>query len=177
MACDSKCLEKPRELIVCLAEGLKMFWEIKDTDCQYRCDLDKKLEMARYNIKNGLVDIENMEPETFGEKGFQSPEELLNWLILNRPEEELVLSHGDYCLPNIFIENGKISGFIDLGKTGWADKYQDIALCYRSLKHNFNGDYGGKKYEGYDPNLLFKELGIDPNWDKIHYYILLDELF
>lgn len=29
--------------------------------------------------------------------------------IQNKPKEELVLSHGDLCHPNIFINGGKIS--------------------------------------------------------------------
>ena len=58
-----------------------------------------------------------------------------------------------------------------------ADKWQDIALCYRSLKHNKNGLYGGGQYEGVSPDLLFDRLTIQPDWDKIRYYILLDELF
>lgn len=102
---------------------------------------------------------------------------LLSWLEANRPEEELVLSHGDFCLPNIFLEKEKLSGFIDLGRMGLADKWQDIALCYRSLKHNFEGYYGGKVYEGFDPDILFEALGIEPDWQKLNYYILLDELF
>ena len=55
--------------------------------------------------------------------------------------------------------------------------FDDIALCYRSLKHNFDGTYGGKVYEDFNPELLFEKLGIEPDWDKLKYYILLDELF
>ncbi len=45
---------------------------------------------------------------------------------------------GAYCLPNIFMKDNKVSGYIDLGRGGLADKYQDIALCYRSLLHNYS---------------------------------------
>ncbi|MBQ5323467.1 MAG: hypothetical protein J6J07_08525, partial [Oscillospiraceae bacterium] len=63
------------------------------------------------------------------------------------------------------------------GRMGIADRYQDIALCYRSLHHNFSGIYGGKPYSGYDESMLFEALGIKPDFEKIRYYILLDELF
>ena len=92
------------------------------------------------------MDVDNEEPTTFGEGGFRDPEHLLMWLEENRPAFEPVLSHGDYCLPNIFLENGTLKGFIDLGRAGIGDKWNDIALCYRSLKHNFDGTYGGKVY-------------------------------
>ncbi|MCR5376743.1 MAG: phosphotransferase [Lachnospiraceae bacterium] len=52
----------------------------------------------------------------------------------------------------------------------------DIALGYRSLRHNADGTYG-KFYEGVNPDELFVKLGIEPDWEKIRYYILLDELF
>ena len=177
MSCDKLYLTRPQELTQILATGLKMLWDINILKCTYNFSLNKKLEMARYNVEHNLVDVDNVEPDTFGENGFESPKHLLDWLEHNRPEEDFVFSHGDYCLPNIFIEDGKISGFLDLGKTGCADRYQDIALCYRSLKDNFEGTYGGGIYEGFDPDSLFTELGIEPDWDKIKYYILLDELF
>ena len=177
MACDESYLKRPQELTEILAAGLKMLWQTDISKCTYNFSLNKKLEMARYNVEHDLVDVDNVEPDTFGEKGFQSPEHLLDWLKHNRPEEDIVLSHGDFCLPNIFIEDGKIRGFLDLGKTGCADRYQDIALCYRSLKGNYEGKYGGGTYEGFDPDSLFDKLEIEPDWDKIKYYILLDELF
>ena len=102
---------------------------------------------------------------------------LLNWLVDNKPKKELVLSHGDFCLPNIFINNDKISGFIDLGRIGIGDKWNDIALCYRSLKWNAQGRYGGNGYPKLTPDMLFDALEIEPNFEKIEYYTLLDELF
>ena len=103
---------------------------------------------------------------------------MLKWLKENQPKNfEPVLSHGDFCLPNVFFQNNEFSGLIDLGETGVADKYQDIALCYRSLKHNFGGVYGGKVYKDFNPDLLFEKLEITPDWEKIRYYTLLDELF
>jgi len=80
-------------------------------------------------------------------------------------------------MPNLFLNKDRFSGFIDLGNCGIADKYQDIALCYRSLLHNFAGVYTGKAYPKLDEEMFFKELGIEPDWEKIRYYILLDELF
>ena len=65
----------------------------------------------------------------------------------------------------------------ELGSTGVGDKWNDIALCYLILKHNFDGTYGGKIYPDFDPDMLFVALGIEPNWEKINFFILLDELF
>ena len=177
MSCDTYYLEHPQILLEGLACGLKMLWDVDITDCPCTRNLDVELKEARRRVQNGLVDMDNVEPTTFREGGFESPNHLLEWLENNRPTVEPVLSHGDYCLPNIFLENGQIKGFIDLGNAGIGDKWNDIALCYRSLKHNFNGTYGGKVYEEVNPDLLFEILGIEPDWEKIKYYTLLDELF
>lgn len=154
-----------------------MLWDVDIADCPGIINLDKKLEMARYNVEHNLVDMDNVRSDTFGKDGFENPKALLEWLIENRPEEELVLSHGDLCLPNIFFKDNEVSGFIDLGKICVADRYQDIAICYRSLINNFKGIYGGEAREGLDTDKFFEKLGVEPDWEKIRYYILLDELF
>lgn len=180
MACFHDYMKNPAVLCKLLADGLKMLWSIDVSDCPSDQRLSHKLIKAGYNIENGLVDLDNVEPDTFSEKGFQNPTELLQWLYENKPEEELVLSHGDYCLPNIFGIHDEVTGYIDLGRAGIADKWCDIAICYRSLSHNYSGKYkyhGNNTYSDYDELLLFRELGIKPNWEKIRYYILLDELF
>ena len=177
MSCDTYYLEHPQMLLEALASGLKMLWEVDVTDCPVVRDVDAVLKEARERVEKDLVDVEDAEPTTFGDGGFENPEQLLEWLENHRPAFEPVLSHGDYCLPNVFLENGQIKGFIDLGRAGVGDKWNDIALCYRSLKHNFDGTYGGKVYEDFNPDMLFEKLGIEPDWKKIKWYLLLDELF
>ena len=177
MSCDTYYLEHPQILLEALVTGLKMLWEVDATDCPVVRDVDVVLEEARKQVENDWVDLENVEPTTFGEGGFESPKQLLEWLENHRPSFEPVLSHGDFCLPNIFLEDGQVKGFIDLGRTGVGDKWNDIALCYRSLKHNFDGTYGGKVYEDFNPDMLFEKLGVEPDWEKIKWYLLLDELF
>ncbi len=169
MACDEFYLQHPKELIHLLVEGLKIIWTVDISNCPYNNDLDNKLRLAEYRVKNNLC-TDDVEPDTYGENGFKDSKELFNWLASNKPEERLVFSHGDYCLPNVFIKNGGISGFIDLGRAGTADKWQDIALCVRSIEHNFGMNKGYIKQ-------FFEELNIEPNWEKVRYYILLDELF
>ena len=177
MACSEHYLEHPKVLLKALAEALNMMWSLDISDCPNIRDLDAELAEGKYRVENGLVDVEDAEPTTFAEGGFESPAHLLQWLEENRPEQELAFSHGDFCLPNVLFVDGKVSGFIDLGDAGVGDKWRDIALCYRSLKHNFDGTFGGKVYEDFNPDMLFEALGIEPDWEKLNYYILLDELF
>lgn len=179
MACDDEYMNNPEQLTTMLAEGLRMLWKVDVRNCPYIWNLEKKLKQATFAVEHNLVDVNNVEPDTFGENGFKSPHHLLEWLEKNRPDEDdPVFSHGDMCLPNIFAYGSKITGFIDFGRAGIADRWQDIALCYRSLIHNFEGRYnGGHQYKGFSPDMLFEKLGIEPDREKLRYYILLDELF
>ena len=177
MSCDDYYMSRPKELCQYLAQALKLLWSVDISECPRRITLDDEFKEARYRVENNLIDVDDAEPETYGPDGFENPSALLEWLEANRPTFEPVLSHGDFCLPNIFIDGNKLGGFIDLGDTGVADKWCDIALCYRSLKHNADGTWGKKVYSDFKPELFFEALEIEPDWDKIRYYILLDELF
>ena len=177
MSCDEYYLERPKELLSLLAQALRLLWSIDVSGCPRERSIDAELEEAKYRVENHLVDLDNAEPDTFGEGGFADPQALLEWLHDHKPEYDPVLSHGDFCLPNLFIENGHVSGLIDLGETGVGDRWRDIALCWRSLKHNFDGTYGGKVYPDFDPDLLFDALGIEPDREKLRFSLLLDELF
>jgi len=172
MAYDNFYLDNSDILLSLLTKAFQMIWSVDITDCPRIKDIDTKLKEARYRVENGLIDL-----NSFDVKGFSNPTELLLWLENNKPDYEPVFSHGDLCLPNIFFEGNDIKGFIDLGDSGISDKWFDIALCYKSLKNNFNGTFGGKIYPNFNPNKLFEFLHIQPNMEKIHYYILLDELF
>lgn len=146
VTCDESYMTQPEVLVRILADGLKKLWSMDTTGCPVENRLAEQLEQAAANVRDGLVDVEDAEPETFAEGGFKDPEELLAWLIAHQPEEELVLTHGDYCLPNVFGEGDEFRGLIDLGRMGVADRWRDIALCYRSLCHNSDGSYGGPVY-------------------------------
>ena len=179
MLCEMEYLKHPEIVIDLVAQGIKMMWEIDISSCPCNASrLTQRLKAAEHNVRNGLVDIENTEPETFGPGGFNGPEELLEWLKNNRPPEDIVLTHGDFCLPNIFAKGKDITGFIDLGKMGPADRWQDIAIAIRSLDHNFDGRYtDGKRIFDFKPQMLLDALDIEFDEEKYRYYILLDELF
>lgn len=176
MSCDPLWMNQPGILAEKLAEALWMLWNIPADGCPCDQSLDHKLTLASQRVNKGLCDPDQVDPATYGAGGFKNPEQLLCWLQDNRPEPDPVLSHGDFCLPNILISDDGRPGFIDLGRAGVSDRYQDIALCWRSMRDNFNGHYG-PVYPGFYPELLFDALGMKPDWDRLHYYRLLDELF
>jgi len=177
MSCSSHYMNRPLELMALLANGMKLLWSVDTTGCPKIRSLDDMLKEAAFRVENGLVDMDNVDPDTFGPNGFRDSKALLDWLVTNKPAEDWALTHGDYCLPNLFLKDGAVSCFIDLGDTALSDRWRDIALCWRSMNSNFAGAYGGPVYDNPEPERLFRELGIQPDWDKIRWHILLDELF
>lgn len=177
MLCDPSVLEKPEKLLTLAAEGLHRLWQTDVSGCPASRMLADRLQLARRRVETGLCSTEDAEPGTYGSAGFASPEKLLCWLERNRPDEEPVLTHGDCCLPNLFADENGFCGFIDLGRSGVGDKWQDIALLYRSTCHNYDGSYGYTARARCPADRLFDALGVQRDEEKLRYYILLDELF
>jgi len=48
--------------------------------------------------------------------------------------------HGDFCLPNIILDNWKFSTFIDVGLAGVGDKHIDLYWVLWSLNYNLGTD-------------------------------------
>ena len=178
MLCAPELMREPQTVISLAAECLRLLWSVDISGCPCRVSrLEERLKTARCRVESGLVGMEDAEEGTYGPNGFRDPAELLEWLEKNRPSEDLVLTHGDCCLPNLFAENGHISGLIDLGKMGPADRWQDVAICLRSLRANFTGRYGGEYlYPDFSPRMLLDLLDLPMDENKLRYYILLDEL-
>ncbi|OAS89466.1 APH(3') family aminoglycoside O-phosphotransferase [Metabacillus litoralis] len=153
------------QLMKLLAIGVKMMHGISIKDCPFNEKLEKKVEEARRRVKNGLVDEEDFDEKRSG----KTAKQLFQDLIIKKPvNEELVFTHGDYCLPNIIMDNDKVSGFIDMGRAGVADRHQDLALAIRSIRYNFG--------EEMVPFFL-NEYGYEADETKIEYYQLLDEFY
>ena len=161
-----ECDLSPSVYINYMVRALNELQSIDIKDCPFESNVTFRLNELRYLLDNNLADINinNWEEST----EFSSSEELYKWLCNNKPKEDFVFSHGDLCGSNILIENNEI-GYIDLGRAGKADKWYDIAFCVREITDWENKE----KYI----NEFFTLLEIEPDWDKINYYILLDELF
>lgn len=161
-------------IIECLVRALHQWWSIDITSCPTHYSLQSKLEHAYSNIINHQIDIEHANDETYHELGFKDPYDLYDWLLQHQPKEDAVVSHGDFTFENIVVNDNEI-GFIDLGKFGISDRWQDIALAYRGLCYHFD-----LKIDVYQQHRIkrkfFKKLGIRMNRKKLKYYILLDEL-
>lgn len=130
-------LENPERLCDRMAEALRQLHErpvhgvpVSDRTAAY-------LATARRNYENGMFDL-SLFPDNFG---FRTPEEA--WQVVERYGHTLetnVLIHGDYCLPNILLKDWRLSGFIDLGNAGVADRHIDIFWGIWTLYFNLKTD-------------------------------------
>ena len=173
--CKPDVMNHPALLLDCMAEALHLLWAIPVADCPFERTVADTLFHAEEAIRSGRFDSSDCEPETFGPGGFEDPKALLEWLKGNIPPQDRVVTHGDFCLPNLFTDGKGFAGFIDVGRAGAGDCWMDLALGWRSLKHNSDGHYG-KVYPNIDPDDLFRAAGVPKDEEKLRYYILLDEL-
>lgn len=69
------------------------------------------------------------------------------------------LLHGDYCLPNILLQNWKFTGFIDLGAGGMGDRHIDLFWGVWSLFFNLKTDAWGDRFlDAYGRDKIDKDI-------------------
>lgn len=64
-------------------------------------------------------------------------------------EEDLVFTHGDYCLPNVLFTDGKLTGFIDLGFAGVGDRYLDFVSASWTIQRNLGEEWISPFFHAY----------------------------
>jgi aminoglycoside phosphotransferase len=70
-----------------------------------------------------------------------------------------VLIHGDYCLPNVLVEAGRLAGLVDVGRAGLGDPRDDLAAGLWTLHYNFGPGRGPEFLDAYGaPAMTEKEI-------------------
>jgi aminoglycoside phosphotransferase len=60
-----------------------------------------------------------------------------------------VVIHGDYCLPNVLMQDGKLSGLLDVGQAGLGDPREDLAAGVWTLQYNFGAGHARDFLDAY----------------------------
>jgi aminoglycoside phosphotransferase len=60
-----------------------------------------------------------------------------------------VLIHGDYCLPNLLVYEGRLSGLVDLGQSGLGDPRDDLGAGLWTLQYNYGKGFARDFLDAY----------------------------
>ena len=156
----------PAEKIRVLASALRQLHSLDVSACLFDHRLETKIAQARARMNAGIVDEDDFDAARLG----RPAQDLFRELLESRPKtEDLVVTHGDACLPNFMIDGKFFSGYIDCGRLGIADRHQDMALACGSIERNF----GVERV----PEFLIAYGNFELYHEKVAYYRLLDEFF
>lgn len=149
-----------------IAKGLQIFHALPMGGCPNEVDIDKMIQHAKERLEQGLINDENFDVRW----RHKSPYELFEDVKRLMPKKvDKVVTHGDYCLPNVLINNCELSGFVDLGSAGINDRYYDLAAVSWSISYNFGAKWVPFFFENYGIN--YDEI----DRERILFYQMLNE--
>lgn len=150
-----KYLDNPSLLCDTLAQLLRQLHDESIHGCPAADLTVQRLGLAEKNYRTGQYD-KSMFPDNWG---FSTPEEAWNTVLQNGKYLKTdTLVHGDYCLPNVLLDNWKFSGFIDLGGAGVSDRHFDLFWGIWSLSFNLKtNDYCDRFLDAYGRNCIETE--------------------
>ena len=130
---EAEYLRDPKRLSQTFGELLRQLHEMPTAGCPIPNRTEQYLHTAREHYRLGQYDRSHF-PDSFG---YQSPEEAFRVVSTQgKYLQQDVLLHGDYCLPNVILDNWQFSGFVDVDSGGVGDRHIDLFWGIWSL--NFN---------------------------------------
>jgi kanamycin kinase len=140
-------LADPGALVPILAEGLRRFHQAPADECPFPFGLEVALAQVGRRLRAGLITTADLHPE----HAHLSPAAAVDELERLLPDgEDLVVCHGDYCLPNVLISGGAATGFVDVGRLAVADRWLDIAIGSWSTTWNLGPGWEDSFFASYE---------------------------
>ncbi|WP_169172395.1 aminoglycoside 3'-phosphotransferase [Bifidobacterium oedipodis] len=130
-------MEQPERLVELMAERLTLLHTMPTDGCPVPNHTSRYLTRAEAGQRIGRAD-----PSFFTNMfGLASLDEIRR--VIDERRQLLhtdTLLHGDYCLPNIILDNWQFSGFVDLDSGGVGDRHVDVFWALWTLRFNFHTD-------------------------------------
>ena len=140
-------LANPKKLCDTIAYRLRELHELDFTGCPVMNKTEIYIATVNQNYRTGNYDKSHF-PDSFG---YRSADEA--YAVFCKGKGELksdTLLHGDYCLPNILLDNWRFSSFIDVGNGGVGDRHIDIFWGAWTLMFNLGTDkYRERFFDAY----------------------------
>jgi streptomycin 3"-kinase len=159
------------ELVASFARALRAVHELPVESCPFERSLASTITQAEDVVRRGAVNPDFLREDL----QVVAPAELLKRIHAQAAEVgalaagDLVVCHGDACLPNFLFdpETLELTGVIDVGRLGVADRYTDLALVNAQLDDVWSVDGSG----------FFTAYGVSyPDAYRLDFYLLLDPL-
>jgi aminoglycoside 3'-phosphotransferase II len=158
--------EQPAVKVRCLAEALVNLHALAIETCPFDETLAVKLSRAQANVQAGIVDELDFDTDHRGLRA----EQLFDQVRTLVPQsEDIVVAHGDASLPNFMLDRGLFTGFVDCGRLGRSDRYQDLAICCRSIESNLGAAWIAPFLRTYGLPAVDEK--------RMRFYRMLDEFF
>ena len=149
-------LDDPVRLCDTTAQLLRTLHEMPAEGCPIPNRTAEYLETARQNYLTRKYDA-SLFPDNWGYTGAEEA-----WAVIEDLGKYLktdTLLHGDYCLPNIMLENWRFSGFIDVDQGGIGDKHMDLFWGIWSLGFNLKTNaYRDRFLDAYGRDAVEEEM-------------------
>jgi kanamycin kinase len=153
---SAKYLEQPKRLAELLGERLRLLHSLNYLGCPVSNHTKEYLFKAKHNYQVGRYDTA-LFPDNWG---YSSPKEA--YAVINANKHSLktdTLIHGDYCLPNIILDDWRFSGFIDIDSGGIGDRHVDLFWGAWTLWFNLKTDkYHDRFLDAYGRDVIDKDM-------------------
>jgi aminoglycoside phosphotransferase len=149
-----------------LADALRRIHAVAVADCPFRRTTQDEVAEASALVARGAIDGH----------GFQaahgtSPAEALAQIVALEAAaapDDRAWTHGDFCLPNVVVHDGRLAGILDWGLARLGDPARDLAMLEGSLRWNL-GDAAVPAF--------YAIWGPPPPPERLRFFELLDQLF
>lgn len=129
----AKYCEQPERMVDILAEQLSLLHGLDYVDCPVPDHTARYLARARKGRLAGVFEKDLFTTDW----GYTDADEA--WAVVEEKSHLLrmdTLVHGDYCLPNIILDDWRFGGFIDLDNAGIGDRHVDVFWATWTLFYN-----------------------------------------
>lgn len=149
-------LEDPKRLCDTIASLLRQLHETSFSGCPVQNRNEIYLSSAQQNHCRGIFEADLFPPQWCPNDAHSA------WKTVEAYGKYLktdALLHGDYCLPNVMLDNWRFTGFLDLGKAGAGDRHFDIFWGVWTLFFNLKtNDYYHRFLDVYGRDKVVPEL-------------------
>lgn len=159
-----------------VTEAVRRLHAVPASRCPHGRSLDAMVAVARDVVARGAVDPAFLPDEQQHTPPGRLLERVLGQVPERREQEgaDTVVCHGDLCLPNIVLHPAtlEVSGFVDLGRLGRADRHADIALLLANARETWADEERARAADA-----AFAEgYGRVPDPGRLRFYLELDPL-